>query len=445
MPTGVQISGLTFLNFVNTDAKIPIQLTGTTYHINYSAITDNVRKQGFNTSADTNYSHSEGYLTTAGVYGYHSSSIVDGIITLDSSYGNVFENIVDVNNIITLDDSIYSDAYGIENFVSTGITFDGTNTVIGLSDSSVNTSEAIIAAKPGYITNYNFSFGQHSEGFNSFAIGRTSHAEGYFTEAIGRESHSEGISSAAIGQFSHAEGESTAQGYASHSEGDSTTSIGQFSHAEGSSTDAVGEGSHAEGDTTQSIGDYSHAEGRDTISIGDSSHSGGFGTVAEHNYQTVVGRFNTTGVTSSDTLFVIGNGAATDPPIRSDLFIANLTGITINGVLTVTGVTSMVSRVVTNISIGTSGNFYNITTAGDYYVDSCNSGGVDNFVQFPSAVPLVGQQILIVNRVGDTFTVTPFGGEKIYQKADTSAEFSTMTARTNATFKSDGVDWYQVA
>lgn len=341
MPTGLQISGLTFLNFINTDAKIPIQLTGTTYHINYSAITDNVREQGFNTSADTNYSHSEGYITAAGGYGYHSSSIVNGIITLDSSYGDVTNNIVDVNNIITLDDSIYSDNYGVENFVSTGITFDGTNTVIGLSDSSVNTSEAIIAAKKGYITDYKFGFGQHSEGYGSYAIGRTSHAEGYFTESIGRESHSEGTSSVAIGHFSHAEGNSTAQGYASHSEGDGTTAFGLYSHSEGSSTDAIGEGSHAEGDLTQSIGDYSHAEGRETVSIGESSHSGGFGTVAEHNYQTVVGRFNTTGVTSSDTLFVIGNGAAVDPPIRSDLFIANLTGITINGVLTVTGSTNI--------------------------------------------------------------------------------------------------------
>lgn len=298
MPTGVQISGLTFLNFVNTDVKIPIQLTGTTYHIDYSAITDNIRVQGLNSSA------------------------------------------------------------------------------------------------PGNLSN--------AEGNGTIATGDLSHSEGEGTESIGASSHAEG---------------------------DGSKSYGGNSHAEGALTIASGISSHSEGYQTKSVGDYSHSEG--------------YGTVSEHNYQSVTGLFNTTGVTTSDDIFVIGNG--TDIDNRSDLFIANLTGITINGGLTVTGVTSMVSRVVTNISIGTAGNFYVITSAGDYYVDSCNSGGVDNFVQFPSAVPLVGQQILIVNRVGDTFDVSPFGGESIYQKADVSASFSTMTPRSNATFKSDGVGWYQVA
>lgn len=444
MPTGVQISGLTFLNFVNTDAKIPIQLTGTTYHINYSAITDNVREQGFNTSADTNYSHSEGYLSTAGVYGYHSSSIVNGIITLDSSYGNVSGNIVDFNSTITLDDSVYDDNYGIENFIYTGITFDGTNTIIGLSDLSVNTSQSIIAAKPGYITDYKFGFGQHSEGYGSYSIGRTSHAEGYYTYAIGRDSHSEGYGSYAVGKWSHSEGEGEAVGDYSHAEGDNTKSIGNYSHSEGGgSAQSIGDFSHVEGSGTISIGEYSHAEGLSTKTIGNYSHSEGHGTVAEYDYQSVTGRFNTTGITNSNDIFVIGNGTDTDN--RSDLFIANLTGITINGDLTVTGVTSLVSRVVTGINIGTAGSSYTITSAGDYYVDGCNSAGIDNFVQFPSAVPLVGQQILIVNRVGDTFDVSPFGGESIYQKADVSASFSTMTQRSNATFKSDGVGWYRVA
>jgi hypothetical protein len=50
-----------------------------------------------------------------------------------------------------------------------------------------------------------------------------------------------------------------------------------------------------------------------TTASGQFSHAGGLGTIAAGNYQTVFGRYNTTGNTTS--LFVVGagSGSITDP------------------------------------------------------------------------------------------------------------------------------------
>ena len=190
----------------------------------------------------------------------------------------------------------------------------------------------------GNILNIN---GQLSNGLGTNASGNYSHAEGFGTNASGLTSHAEGTGSVANGIASHAEGNSTrAIGDGSHSEGIQTFSIGNYSHSEGFTTTGTGISSHSEGSTTIASGIASHAEGVLTKSIGGGSHSEGLGTIAEHDYQHVSGKYNTTGETSSNTLFVIGNGE--NDQLRSDIFVVTTTDVTIKSLSGTTGTTRMV-------------------------------------------------------------------------------------------------------
>ena len=117
---------------------------------------------------------------------------------------------------------------------------------------------------------------------------------------------------AAMGKRSHAEGTSTiAKGKYSHAEGDNSVALGNDSHAEGYQTvtgpDATAQ--HAEGIRTQALGWAAHAEGSDTVAKGNNSHAGGSHTVANHNDQTVIGKYNKN---KENTLFEVGNGVDAD-------------------------------------------------------------------------------------------------------------------------------------
>ena len=167
----------------------------------------------------------------------------------------------------------------------------------------------------------------HAEGFNTTAINK-SHAEGEDTLAGGdannnRAAHAEGLRTTATGAGSHAEGGDTiASGRYSHAEGRKsttgeikTTASGEASHAEGIGTTASGYNSHSEGGLTTASGGHSHAEGYGTTASGKASHAGGTSTIAQWDNSTVVGKYNKTSNlsnTSSDPLFIVGNGTATD-------------------------------------------------------------------------------------------------------------------------------------
>lgn len=147
-----------------------------------------------------------------------------------------------------------------------------------------------------------------AEGYYIDASGAHSHAEGYKTTASGNYSHAEGRETTASGDTSHAEGASTtASGTSSHAEGEGTTASGIYSHAEGRGSIASGACSHAEGGETTASGVDSHAEGYDAAAIGNYSHAQNIGTVAGHNAQTAIGKFNDN---QTDTAFEIGNGSS---------------------------------------------------------------------------------------------------------------------------------------
>lgn len=111
-------------------------------------------------------------------------------------------------------------------------------------------------------------------------------------------------SNSTIGNFSLAEGYNTnASGYASHAEGFYTKASGQDSHAEGHTTEARGHNSHAEGGYSTAVGWYSHVQN--------------IGTIAGHDNQTAIGKFNDN---QTDTAFEIGNGTSAFDEERSNAF-----------------------------------------------------------------------------------------------------------------------------
>jgi len=107
----------------------------------------------------------------------------------------------------------------------------------------------------------------HTEGFGTEASGEESHAEGGATTASGKYSHAEGESTTASGNYSHTEGSNTtASAQYSHAEGYYTTASGNYSHAEGESTTAASQHQHTQGkfNVVDSSGTYAFIIGNGT-------------------------------------------------------------------------------------------------------------------------------------------------------------------------------------
>jgi hypothetical protein len=234
--------------------------------------------EGYDTRAIGNYSHAEGAGTKTGTQNaYYAESVVNGVVTLSGSYGDISGEFA-AENRLYLYDQPFDDNYTREIFIISQSYYSGStsNTIVELYNTSINTSIAYV--------------GDLGQGINNWTGEQTipgdySHVEGYSTQAIGNWSHAEGASSQAIGIRSHAEGADTQTiGDESHAEGGGTKAIGNWSHAEGNITQAIGEYSHAEGDNTRAIGNYSHAEGQEAISSGSYSHAEGYDTRAIGNY-----------------------------------------------------------------------------------------------------------------------------------------------------------------
>jgi hypothetical protein len=186
--------------------------------------------EGSNTQANGTNSHAEGESTTTGnAYGYYAEMTASGVFTILSSYGDLSGfGLFDAGNLIGVDDSQYDNNYTYINLIAASCSFDGTNTIVHVTDTSFLTSTAII----GSITNFYSNTGDRVWG------GFAAHAEGNTTTAQGYASHAEGRGAIATGVSSHAEGrDTTAQGYSSHAEGGGQA-YGAYSHAEGVNTTA---------------------------------------------------------------------------------------------------------------------------------------------------------------------------------------------------------------
>jgi len=183
-------------------------------------------------------SHTEGSNTTTGnASGYYATMTASGVFTISSSYGDLSgAGLFDAGNLIGVDDSQYDVNYTYINLTAASCSFNGTNTLVHVTDTSFLTSTASI----GGITNPGTNAGDQVWG------GYAAHAQGNSSTAQGSYSHTEGDSCNAYGVSSHAEGGSNAYGAASHAEGGGQA-YGAYSHAEGGGQ-AYGAYSHAEGD-----------------------------------------------------------------------------------------------------------------------------------------------------------------------------------------------------
>ncbi|PKP37130.1 MAG: hypothetical protein CVT98_06510 [Bacteroidetes bacterium HGW-Bacteroidetes-15] len=141
--------------------------------------------------------------------------------------------------------------------------------------------------------------------YPAFAFGRGVTATGVYAMALGLSTSSSGYASVAMGE-----------GTVSSSL--NSSSFGYLTQATGRWSTAMGFYAQANNDVAFSAGRYTTASGRYTTAFGDN-------TSALSAYEMVVGRYNTTytpvsttGWSSGDRLFVIGNG--TGSGTRSDAF-----------------------------------------------------------------------------------------------------------------------------
>ena len=126
--------------------------------------------------------------------------------------------------------------------------------------------------------------------------------------------------------------------------GRGTIASGSRSTAMGSNTTASGYNSTAMGGSTEASGDYSTAMGSYTTASGYASTAMGASTTASDRGSLVIGQYNllgstvtnnSTGFSTENTAFVIGNGADTDN--RSDALTVLFDGTTnVAGSLTAT-------------------------------------------------------------------------------------------------------------
>ena len=239
--------------------------------------------EGYDTRAIGDRSHAEGAGTKTGTQNaYYAESVVNGVVTLSGSYGDIPGFFVS-NNKLYLYDTPFDNNYGRSTYLVSQSYFDSTNTIVELYNTGVNTTKAY--------------------------IGDTRKATDWMGDQIipGDHAHSEGTGNIAVGIYSHTEGiNNSVIGNAAHAEGNETQAIGEASHAEGRATTSIGNYSHAEGQSTQAIGHISHAEGAETQAIGLASHAEGYYTIASGSYQHVSGQYNQH---NNDTsYFVVGIG-----------------------------------------------------------------------------------------------------------------------------------------
>ena len=205
----------------------------------------------------SNYSHVEGYQSRAGLRGYNTSNVVNGVITLDNYSNNDLTDVFIVDDPIIFDDRDSNPIiYKIVETTISAVTYDGTNTIVTCNNTgftSNNNAYIYLPDNPNpRLANYSLGNYSHAEGYQTRTLDKYSHAEGYQTFSFGEGSHSEGYNTKTYSDYSHAEGYDTeTHGEYSHAEGYLTQTIGNDSHAEGFITLSLGEGSHAEGESTR--------------------------------------------------------------------------------------------------------------------------------------------------------------------------------------------------
>jgi hypothetical protein len=279
-----------------------------------SATGDNSHTEGIHTTAEGSSSHAEGYDTHATANFAHSegentratqeAAHAEGYDTTASGYyAHAEGQSTKATGNYTHSEGIESEASGVASHV------EGWGTIA--SGETVSPSELEI-----------------SSDYDTYGNLGANHAEGFKTEATGAYSHAEGYKSKANRKAAHAEGWKTFAGYSSeYSYPDGDTSRGEFAHAEGEGTQAINYSAHAEGHSNIAAGTASHVGGEYSEAKGLRSFAHGAYVNAKEADQVVFGKYN---ADNSNALFIIGNG--TSDTARTNLFeITTGDGVKYNG------------------------------------------------------------------------------------------------------------------
>lgn len=313
--------------------KESIIIDSVEYKLSNGAAGIAAHREGRNTSAEGNYSHTEGFSTAAIGLCAHAENT--GTIALGK------DSHAEGQNTMAKGEASHTEGSGSQ-AKGHAAHAEGRNSVAEAIYSHAEGYQSVakgeVSHAEGHKTSAEANY-SHTEGLNTIAKGDAAHAEGNKTLANANYSHAEGYLTQALGLRSHAEGDKSSEGYSlvltsngeivygnatghySHREGRDTESKGIGSHAEGERTTAYGGHSHAEGYRTEAIGAQSHAEGYLTIAEGNYSHSSGLNTIAKAEAQTVVGKYNTEDDTAT---FVVGTGKANNT--RNNAFTAGNDG-----------------------------------------------------------------------------------------------------------------------
>jgi hypothetical protein len=414
--------------------------------------------EGSNTTAIGENSHAEGQYTISGWRGFTVDSVVNGLVTINLSYGDITSEFT--GNKVILDERIC--IYNTVTFSST------TNTEILLNDLTINGGYLIsdIDNLNSALADNTIGVNGHVEGFESKALGENSpHAEGIGTIASGNySSHAEGGYTLASGNYSHAEGYGTiASGDQAHAEGQGNIASGVYSHAEGNNTKSIGDGSHAEGQYTTAIGDYSHAEGNNTIAIGWYSHAGGGDSIASGdtsfihsknslvtgNRSAVLGGIGITG-TTDDTVYVPYlnvQSATTNNTLAQVLVIDTNGNVKKRDVSSISGESSFTGGTVTGATSFTN----NLTVSGGTSIFSGNSSSdLVRITQDGSGNALVVEDVnnpdgtpFVIDANGNVGMGTLTPQNVLHVKANpTSTGTATIRVESDASTSNSSISYY---
>jgi hypothetical protein len=198
MLTGKTISELTLLNIITEETSIPVQLDGITYHIQYSAITDNVRQQGYKTLASGEYSHSEGtsFIKEEEFISTTTINYID--YNVDGTSHNGISSIISISDteiVVSGDLSTYPTGEIVSLFIQNLFTsFDVNldyyiNPVIDTIEYNSDDDITTFTLSTPFETIYNNVIGKTNSQLSS---GKYSHSEGFYNITPGESSHSEG-------------------------------------------------------------------------------------------------------------------------------------------------------------------------------------------------------------------------------------------------------------
>ena len=156
----------------------------------------------------------------------------------------------------------------------------------------------------------------------SFATGYNTNASGDYSVAMGYNTIASGDNSTVMGYYAKATGDkSTAMGYYTDAIGNHSTAMGNATTANAESSTAMGAFTTASGNRSTAMGFGATASGLYSTAMGEYTTAQAYGSVVVGRYNVVGG--SSTSWTTSDQLFVVGNGSSLSSPNNALVVLKN--------------------------------------------------------------------------------------------------------------------------